>query len=89
MSDFHQNTHYEQSGLPPLSPRSRLMAASTGAFMNPVVIAVVTCTAVAAITAKAAWNVINDPPGVTRPCVFCSPYVHEPYKSSPPPEPTR
>jgi hypothetical protein len=58
--------------------------------MNPVislVIAVVTCTAVAAITAKAAWNVMNDPPGVTRPCVFCSPYVN--YKSPPPLEPIR
>jgi hypothetical protein len=39
------------------------------------------------IIAKAVWNVRNDPPGVIRPCVFCSPYV--PYMSPPPPEPTR
>ena len=50
-------------------------------------IGIVTCAAVAAITAKAAWNVMNDPPGVTRPCVFCSPYVN--YKSPPLPEPMR
>jgi len=36
------------------------------------------------IIAKAAWNVMNDTPGVIRPCAFCSPYV--PYKSPPPPE---
>ena len=43
-------------------------------------------TALAAYAAKAAWNVKNDPPGVMRPCMFCSPYV--PYKS-PPLEPLR
>jgi hypothetical protein len=37
----------------------------------------------AAITIKAGWNFINDPPGVIRPCVFCTPYV--PYKSPQPP----
>jgi hypothetical protein len=43
-------------------------------------------TAIAAYAAKAAWNAKNDPPGVMRPCMFCSPYV--PYKS-PPLEPPR
>ena len=44
-------------------------------------------TALAAYAAKAAWNIMNDPPGVIRPCMFCSPYVE--YKSPPPPEPSR
>jgi hypothetical protein len=38
-----------------------------------------------AYAAKATWNIMNDAPGLMRPCVFCSPYV--PYKSPPPPEP--
>ena len=33
---------------------------------------------VTAITIKATWNVVTDPPGVIRPCAFCSPYVEEP-----------
>jgi hypothetical protein len=41
-------------------------------FLGKLVL-IATGTAVAAITAKAAWNVIHDPPGVIRPCVFCSP----------------
>ena len=40
---------------------------------------------VAVIIAKGAWNIRNDPPGVVRPCVFCTPYV--PYQPEPlPPE---
>jgi hypothetical protein len=32
---------------------------------------------------KATWNLVTDPPGVTRPCVWCSPYV--PYQGPEPP----
>jgi hypothetical protein len=38
---------------------------------------------VAAVTLKAGWNIMTDPPGAIRPCVFCSPYV--PYQAPEPP----
>jgi hypothetical protein len=40
---------------------------------------------VASILVKGAWNMATDPPGVIRPCTWCSPL--QPYKSPPPPEP--
>jgi hypothetical protein len=46
-------------------------------------IMVVALTGLAATTIKAGWNIMTDPPGVMRPCAFCSPYV--PYKSPQPP----
>jgi hypothetical protein len=36
-----------------------------------------------AVTLKAGWNIMTDPPGVIRPCAFCSPYV--PYQAPEPP----
>jgi hypothetical protein len=38
---------------------------------------------VTAIIVKAMWNVMTDPPGVIRPCAFCSPYA--PYQAPEPP----
>jgi hypothetical protein len=38
---------------------------------------------VTAVTLKAGWNSMTDPPGVIRPCAFCSPYV--PYQAPEPP----